>query len=141
MPYKIEINQRTEKKIKGKWLNEIIRQSLGEVGVKNAEISLAFVGDAEMKKLNKKWRGKNKVTDVLSFIYEAKPLVGEIIICLPQAARQAGEGGHSIKEEIKTLLVHGLLHLAGYDHEKSLKEAEQMEKLQNKLLKCLVSNA
>ncbi len=135
MRHKIEINQRVGKKIKKDWLSKIVKRTFGTVGVKDAAVSIAVLGDAEMKKLNKEWRGKNKVTDVLSFVYEAKPLVGEIIICLPQAARQAKKCGHSAKEEVKMLLIHGLLHLAGYDHEKSLGEAERMEKLQNKLLR------
>lgn len=134
MGHDIEINQRVGEKISKKWLNKIFERTLRAVNVKNAEISVAFVGDLEMKKLNKKWRGKNCVTDVLSFVYEDKPLVGEIIICLPEAARQAKKCGHSVRDEIKMLLVHGLLHLCGYDHEKSLGEAEKMEKLQNKLL-------
>ena len=137
MKYSIEINQRVGKKIPKEWLNKIVKQTLGTVGAKNTEISIAFVGDKKMRKLNKTWRGKDKVTDVLSFTYRAEPLVGEIIICLPQAARQAGECGHSVKEEIKVLLVHGLLHLAGYDHEKSAQQAKLMENLQNKIVKLL----
>lgn len=137
MKYKVEINQRAGRKISEEWLNKIVERTLGVVGVKDAETSIAFVGDAEMKKLNKAWRRKNCVTDVLSFVYETKPLAGEIIICLPQAARQAKKAGRSLAEEIKTLLAHGLLHLCGYDHEKSLRQAKTMENLQNKIVKLL----
>lgn len=129
-----EINQRARKKIKKEWVEQSIKFVLRAVGVKNAEISIAIVGDQEMKALNKRWRGENRVTDVLSFTYEKKPLVGEIIICYPQAERQARGHGHSVKQEIKILLVHGLLHLCGYDHEKSLSGAKEMDKLQNKIL-------
>ncbi|MBI5071692.1 rRNA maturation RNase YbeY [Candidatus Falkowbacteria bacterium] len=137
---KIEINQKVGKKLNEKLVNKIINLTLEKVGVQEAEISVAFVGDAEMKKMNKQYRGKNKTTDVLSFVYETydsrqkKPLQGEIIISYPQAARQARCG---LGEEIKFLLIHGLLHLCGYDHEKSLKEAEQMEKQQNKIVTLL----
>ena len=138
MKYDVEINQRAGGKISKKRVDKIVEQTLRAVGVKKAEISIAFVGDAEMKRLNKEWRGKNCVTDVLSFIYEVKPLVGEIIICLAQAARQVGKDGRSdVAEEVKMLLVHGLLHLAGYDHEKSLKEAKEMEALQFQLVSSL----
>ena len=136
-----EINQRIGEKIARSWADKIIKNVLTRVGVNNAEISIAFVNDCEIKKLNKQYRGKNKVTDVLSFIYQIPdtkykiPLNGEIIICYPQAVRQAKEGGHSVEEEIKLLLVHGLLHLCGYDHEKSLKEAKKMENLQSQIVK------
>jgi rRNA maturation RNase YbeY len=148
MKYDVEINQRAGGKISKKRVDKIVEQTLRAVGVKKAEISIAFVGDAEMKRLNKEWRGKNCVTDVLSFDYRSRKtpiektpknaeIFGEIIISYPQAARQAGEGGHSVGEEIKMLLVHGLLHLVGYDHEKSLKEAKEMEGLQHKIIKLL----
>ncbi len=141
---KIEINQKVGKKIKEAWLNKIVEQTLGAVKIKNASVSVAIVGDLEMKKLNKEWRGKNCVTDVLSFDYKFQvpsskfEIEGEIVISHPQAARQAKEGGHNVDEEIKMLLVHGALHLAGYDHEKSEREAKKMEELQNKIFKiCL----
>lgn len=136
---KIEINQSVGKKINEKWLNKIIVRTLGAVGVKNAEISVAFVNNREMKKLNKTWRGKNKTTDVLSFIYEEKKsggvkLFGEMIISSPQATRQAREYGWSTKQEIKELLVHGLLHLCGFDHEKGERGARKMKKMEQVIL-------
>jgi probable rRNA maturation factor len=140
---KIEINQRVGKKINEEWLNKIIARTLGTVGIKNAEVSLAVVGGEDIKKLNRAYRGKDCVTDVLSFVYQAPdkkrktPLIGEIIICYPQAAKQAGKRGHRVAEEIKMLLIHGALHLAGYDHEKNFKEAKVMEDLQNKMVKLL----
>ncbi|MFH2136714.1 MAG: rRNA maturation RNase YbeY [Patescibacteria group bacterium] len=142
---KIEINQQVGKKISEVWLNKIVKGTFGAVGAKNAEISVAFVGDQEMEKLNKVWRGKNKTTDVLSFTYEKykrgskKPLIGEIIISYPRAARQAKEREASTTEEIKMLLIHGALHLAGYNHEKNFRQAREMEKLQNKMVKLLNS--
>lgn len=137
---KIEINQRVGRKLDKKWISKIVELVFKSVKVKNAEISLAFVGDAEIKKLNNFYRGKNKTTDVLSFIYESKVgggVEGEIIISYPQAVRQAKEQKHAALEEIKMLLIHGVLHLAGYDHEKSLREARRMENLQNKMVKLL----
>ena len=150
---KVEINQRVGKKIKEAWLNKIVEQTLGAVGVKSAGVSIAIVGDQEMKKLNKEWRGKNCVTDVLSFDYKFQvfPILsrildgraigtsskfqvdGEIIISYPQAARQARERGECVNDEIKMLLIHGALHLAGYDHEKSLKEARKMREMEQKI--------
>ncbi len=141
MKYKIDINQKMAQAVSKKWVQKIAEKALKKIGVKSAEISIAFVGDREMKNLNHQYRGKNKTTDVLSFLYDAPkrglPLKGEIIISGNEAARQAKESDCTIKEEIKLLLVHGILHLCGYDHEKSLREAKKMEKLQNKLVKLL----
>ncbi len=137
MPINIEINQRVGKKIDGKWASKVIKAVLRQVGVRDAEISIAIVGDQKMKRLNRKWRGKNRSTDVLSFTYQKKPLMGEIIICYPQAVRQAKERKHSARDEIKILLIHGLLHLCGHDHEKSIHRAKRMEALQNKILEKL----
>lgn len=146
MKYGIEINQRVGKKIEKKWVSKIIRSALKQIGIKDAEISIAVVGDKEMRALNKQWRRKDRVTDVLSFDFRVFPrcfprfsastINGEIIICYPQALRQAKESKHSVKEEIKLLLIHGLLHLCGYDHEKSKKEAKKWRIYKLKLLNC-----
>ncbi|MCX6720771.1 MAG: rRNA maturation RNase YbeY [Candidatus Staskawiczbacteria bacterium] len=82
-------------------------------------VSLAFVDKAEIKELNKKFRKKNKPTDVLSFNINEKSYLGEVIIC-PEVVKEK-------KEDIVKVFVHGILHLCGYDHEKSKREAEIME--------------
>lgn len=124
---KIEISNLTRSRIDQKFLRKIAERVFKIVKLKQLqEISLVIVGDARMKALNKKYRGENRITDVLAFDY------GEIIICLPQARRQAKELGHSLKEELKTLLIHGILHLAGYndetkkDHSKMIKKQEEI---------------
>lgn len=137
MNYEIEIRRKTGKGIPEELIGEIVRGALGKIGISRAEISIAFVGNQEIKRLNRRYRKKNKITDVLSFLYIRKPLIGEILICYPKAVLQAKERNWSAREEIKLLLVHGLLHLAGYDHEKSIREAEKMEKFQEKILKFL----
>lgn len=137
MKYEIGIERKAGKKIPEKWVREIIKIVFGKTRISRAEISVAFVGNREIKKLNKQYRKKNKTTDVLSFLYDDEPLTGEIVICYPRAALQAKEHGWSARQEIKLLLVHGLLHLAGYDHEKSQEEARKMERLQEKILKFL----
>ena len=73
--------------------------------------------DAELRALNRKFRGKNSVTDVLSFS-PASGLGGEIAMAVGLARRQAREHGHALEEEIKILMLHGILHLAGMDHER-----------------------
>ena len=85
--------------------------------------SVAFVSDRRMKELNKLFRGKNDTTDVLSFPHEAdefdpdKNNLGDIVLSAEQAAKQAEENGLTLELEIKQLILHGVLHLCGYNHE------------------------
>ena len=97
-------------------------------------VSLAFVSPAEMQKLNKKFRKKNKPTDVLSFLLNDKDCFGEIVICPAVVKENSKKFKVSTKSEMLKVFVHGILHLCGYDHEKSQKKAEEMEKRQEKYL-------
>ena len=99
----------------------------------DTDVSVAFVSEGEMRKLNKQWRGKNKVTDVLSFGEKGN---GEVLISYAQAQRQGKEMGHSTRDEILFLLVHGVLHLSGYDHERPT-DAKKMFPLQTEILNRL----
>ena len=102
-------------------------------------ISFAFVTEAIIKKNNRVYRGKDKVTDVLSFgsaLQTVMPgeAIGEILICPKRAQKQAEELGHSFEQEIATLGLHGYLHIMGFDHEIDA-DAEKMEKLERRILK------
>ncbi len=92
-------------------------------------ISIAFVSPEEIQKLNKKYRKKDKPTDVLSFekVSEFKDEVSEVIICPWQVRENVKESTLSLKKELAKILIHGILHTLGYDHEISQKEAERME--------------
>lgn len=81
------------------------------------DLSIAIVSDARMRALNRQFRGKDKVTDVLSFPAETRGFLGDIVIAAGVARRQAREAGHSVQTECRVLALHGLLHLLGYDHE------------------------
>lgn len=85
------------------------------------EVTVALVGDRRMKALNRMFRGKDAVTDVLSFpvddAWDGSPVLGDIVIATGAAARQAREHGHAMGTELRVLALHGLLHLLGYDHE------------------------
>lgn len=89
-----------------------------------------------MRALNRTWRGKDAVTDVLSFALDQGPFKGEIVLCYQQAARQAKETGHPVRDELSVLVVHGVLHLWGYDHERPA-DARRMFPLQEQILKDL----
>lgn len=94
---------------------------------------VAFISDAKMRELNKNFRGKNKTTDVLSFPFEADEFdqtddfLGDIIISAEQAERQATENNLDLVTEIKQLILHGILHLCGYDHETDDGEMNERE--------------
>lgn len=111
------------------------------------ELSLLICDDTYIQNLNKEWRGKNSPTDVLSFPQEQPPgvpslwLLGDVIISLDTAKRQAQERGHDLLDEMRILLVHGLLHVLGYDHEEGPEAAEEMEKEELRILKGLGWNS
>ena len=92
------------------------------MGCPDEELSLVFVSDRRMRGLNRRFRGVDRPTDVLSFnMREGEPhpdkvALGDVVISVETAARQAGELGHPLENEIDRLFLHGLLHLLGYDH-------------------------
>lgn len=111
-------------------------------GKGDALISLSLVDDRTMHRLNKRHRGKDRTTDVLSFPFSGDafpgpagtaPTLGEIVVSLPQVRKQARGLGRSIREEFALMLVHGTLHLLGYDHE-TLKDETRMFGLQHEVL-------
>ena len=111
--------------------NQKIVEVISEVENKSATI--AFVSDRKMRELNKQFRGKNFTTDVLSFPFtvdeydlEADNL-GDIVISVEQAERQARENDLTLENEIKQLILHGILHLCGYDHEIDTGEMNRRE--------------
>lgn len=106
---------------------------------------MLLVGDRAMRTLNRRYRGKDRTTDVLSFSLQegggpaVRPeLLGDIVICVPAAARQARTAGETFAGEIDRLLVHGFLHLLGYDHERGEREARRMEARERRLREALV---
>jgi len=134
---KIEINNLTNFKINKKSFSQVAKKVLTGENRGTETLSLAFVSEEEIKKLNKKFRRKNKPTDVLSFELREGKELGEIIICPNIVKENAKKDGVSQKFETKKVFIHGILHLLGYDHEKTEKEAEIMEQKQNYYLSKL----
>jgi probable rRNA maturation factor len=96
------------------------------------QVTVLLTTDAYLRKLNRKFRGKNKTTDVLSFPAEgigAEKLAGDLAISVHTARKQAVEQNHSLSTEIKVLILHGLLHLAGHDHETDNGKMARRERL------------
>jgi len=100
------------------------RRVLLAAGEEIGEISIAFVNDKAMRGLNRKFRGKNKTTDVLTFPGED---ACEIVISVDRAKRQAIEEKHSLATELRYLLLHGILHGLGYDHQTDSGEMDELE--------------
>jgi probable rRNA maturation factor len=98
------------------------------------ELSVALVGDAAIRRLNREWRAKDRATDVLSFPQEPRgALLGDVVISLDTARRQARLGGWTLAAELRRLLAHGLLHCIGHDHERK-RDALRMATAERKLL-------
>jgi len=129
---------------------KVSRRELRKIGLKvlelvrqdQAELSIALVGNAEIQALNAKFRNKDAPTDVLSFpaddhVNLGVRLLGDVIISVEKAEQQAKERKRSLHEEIVGLLVHGTLHLIGYDHERSRKEARIMERREKEIYRAL----
>ncbi|MCT8332111.1 rRNA maturation RNase YbeY [Leptospira sp. 85282-16] len=119
---------------------ELILKHVSPNFLQGLELEVLLVDDLMMKKINLERRGLNKTTDVLSFpLYSASPpipyqILGEVVISMETCQKQAKEIGHSIVDEFYRLLVHGILHLFGYDHETNEEDAIQMR---NKEDECL----
>ena len=110
-----------------------VRRILGgaarAAGGRNREVSVLFCGDRRMAGLNRRWRRKNRPTDVLAFPAgdDGARFLGDIVISVPYATRQARRRGDSPAREMDRLLVHGYLHLLGYDHETDDGEMDSLE--------------
>lgn len=130
----IEINNLTKNKISKNFIENFVKKNLKILKI-NKDLSIALVGEKRIKKLNKIYLKKNRVTDVLSFQGQNK-FLGEIVICFPQLKKQAKKLGNSLKKEIKILIIHGLLHLLGFDHQKK-QERKKMERLEKRIFENL----
>jgi len=109
-------------------------KALSAIGNSGSSATIAFVSDRNIRKLNQQFRGVDKATDVLSFPADEPDNLGDVAISVETAAKQAKENGLSLNDEIAQLILHGLLHLSGYDHETDNGEMNRFElKLRRKL--------
>mgnify|MGYP001559921670 CR=1 FL=1 len=125
-----QLNNLTDSLIDRKFFYKIVKKVLeGEKSKDDKELSIVLVGARKMRELNKKYRKKNKATDVLAFSY------GEIVICVQEVKKNAKKYKLALKEELARVLIHGILHLSGYNHEAGGKEEKKMkEREENYLL-------
>lgn len=121
----VEINNLSGRPVDKIFLKKIAKKVLQR---KKLELSIVLVKPTVIKELNKKYRKRNRPTDVLSFLYGTS---GEIVICPEEVKKNAKEFNSDFKKELAKVLIHGILHLFGFDHEISEKNARTMEKKQN----------
>ena len=143
MIIRIKNNQKKQKLAATK-LKAQLTKLLESLNLPEAELSVLFVGDRAMRTLNRQYRGKDRTTDVLSFsLREGRfkgvqpDMLGDIVIAVPVARQQALDAGLTLQQELERLLVHGLLHLLGYDHERSATDARNMRIKEQNLLRKL----
>jgi len=128
-------------------LERLARAILSDVGETSAELGIMLVGDQRMRGLNRRYRGKDRTTDVLAFAMRkaftlhalrlTPDMLGDVVISVPTAWRQAKEARRSLDEELTWLLVHGILHLCGYDHARSEREARRMHRRERMILRSI----
>jgi len=118
---------------------DVVAATLTEVGRRvhpDAEIGVRLCDDDEIRALNLAWRNKDKATNVLSFPSPAGnrgPLLGDVVVAFEYVSEEAREAGRSLRDHLSHMLVHGLLHLLGFDHE-SEDQAEEMEDFERRIL-------
>jgi probable rRNA maturation factor len=115
------------------WLSSLLAAVAPETGT----LGVRFASDRELRRINRSFRGKDYATDVLSFPGDPAGIhLGDILISVPTARRQAAAAGHSGEQELRILLLHGVLHCLGYDHET---DSGQMERLERRLRRTWIS--
>jgi rRNA maturation RNase YbeY len=141
MPVEL-IRRAAGRKISSRRLKQIALTVLQLTEQQDAELSLALIGNSEMQELNARYRHKDYPTDVLSFpsaknLPAEARLLGDVIISVDKAAEQAKERRRTLDQEMATLLIHGIVHLLGYDHERSAKDARIMTRIEKKIARQL----
>lgn len=140
------VNRQRAKTVEVKRAAQLARAVLNRIGEPEAVLTISFIRDPQMRQLNRDYRGLDEPTDVLSFAYheaeealevaELAHHLGDLVISVETAERYAGELGLSFAREIEHLVIHGVLHLAGYDHET---DHGEMNRLERRLRKQLLS--
>ncbi len=128
------VNRQRKVSMDGERWEAFAARALKVVPANGADVTIAFVSDRAMRELNRRWRGKRGTTDVLSFPagqdeFEraAGATLGDVVISLERASVQAAEHGLSFEREVEQLILHGMLHLCGYDHERDDGEMNALE--------------
>ncbi len=133
-------NQARDRRVSVRDLTRKAKLVCAAIGFAGAELSVVLTDDATIHALNRQWRNKDKPTDVLSFPqadFERTRVLGDVIISVETAARQAPRYGNDLTAEMDRLLVHGVLHLIGHDHIHGGPQAAKMKREEARVLKVL----
>ena len=137
-------NQQEQIRISQKRIREVVKEILKDLGYQKWEVSILLVDDHQIKKINKKYLRRSRPTDVISFSQIEGEfsninthLLGDVVISVETAKRQAKENNIILQDEITFLLIHGILHLLGYDHEGSVRKEREMKAKERELLAVL----
>lgn len=135
---KVFVNKISSCPFSANWVEKIVKKVAKRVDVNNGSVEINIVSETEIKKINKNYRGKNCSTDVLSFAWSEEgevrsEMLGQIYLSYVYIVRQAKQWKVTVKEEFARMLVHGFLHLVGYDHETE-SEKKVMFDLQEKII-------
>lgn len=135
----VQFNQKTMQKILDGVVQRLLKNNTlkNKTKLKKDEVTLVFVSMAQMKRLNHQFRQRNYATDVLSFAPTSSESLGELVFCPAVLKKQAEQNEHSWGHEFCYLLIHGVLHLLGYDHEISPQQEKKMFLLQDRLFSQL----
>jgi probable rRNA maturation factor len=136
------VNRSGEGKVSCRRLKKKAERILDFLKRSQVELSIALIGNPEIQELNARYRKKNEPTDVLSFpsgdpLVHGVELLGDVVISLEQAEKQARKKKQKLEQELETLLIHGILHLLGYDHERSQRDAKIMRGMEKKVRRAL----
>ena len=135
------INRQRKRRLDVKRWRQFANRALSSIGASDRDAAIVFLSDAAIRKLNRQFRSKDHATDVLSFPAQPEPFerdgspaLGEVAISLDRAAAQAKENGLTLTNEVEQLILHGLLHLCGHDHETDKGKMNRLElKMRRKL--------
>ncbi len=134
----VEIEPALESGLRPAWVRRIVARTLERCGVRRrAEVGVLLTDDRQVRRLNRRYRGLDRTTDVLAFALEESaerfpggpddaPSLGQVVVSYPRAVRQARRYGHSVQREVAFLVAHGTLHLLGYDHQRPAEEARML---------------
>lgn len=142
MPVELR-NRRRAPRVTSPWIRDLSCRILDAVDQADAELSVVLTDDTEIHGLNKTWRDKDRPTDVLSFPQTDEPFpgapvtLGDVVISMDTAHQQSLEMKHSLEDEVTRLMVHGVLHLLGHDHEDGGPQAERMKREEMRVLTAL----
>lgn len=134
----VDIANKTKQKVNEGLIMKVAEGFLALYGIKK-DVSIAIIGDSEMRRLNNEYRKKDKTTDILSFADDDPDFLGELVISYAQLKRQAPLYSRSFDEELSFILIHGLLHLVGHEDETD-KGADEMDRKGTELMEKILSH-